>query len=43
MINLQLKMRLILTRIIINSNFLDGLEAPDDSVLKTIQILEEKK
>ena len=29
--------------IIINSNFLDGLEAPDDSVLKTIQILEEKK
>ena len=29
--------------IIINSNFLDGLEAPNDSVLKTIQILEEKK
>ena len=29
--------------IIINSNFLDGLEAPDKSVIETIKILEEKK
>ena len=29
--------------IIINSDFLNGLEAPDNSVLKTIEILEEKK
>ncbi len=29
--------------IIINSEFLDGLEAPNDSVAKTIDILEEKK
>ncbi len=29
--------------IMINSNFLDGLEAPDQSILKTIDILEEKK
>jgi len=28
---------------IINSKFLDGLSAPDESVLKTISILEEKK
>ena len=27
---------------IFNSNFLDGLEAPDKSVLKAIEILEEK-
>ena len=29
--------------ILINSNFLNGLEAPKNSVLKTIEILEEKK
>ena len=29
--------------IIFNSNFLDGLEAPDKSVLKAIEILEERK
>ena len=29
--------------IIINSDFLNGLEAPNESVLKTIKILEEKK
>tara|TARA_X000000368_G_C23010456_1_gene703223 strand:- start:115 stop:1665 length:1551 start_codon:yes stop_codon:yes gene_type:complete len=29
--------------IIINSNYLNGLNAPDDSVLETIKILEEKK
>ena len=28
---------------IINSKFLDGLSAPDESVLKTISTLEEKK
>ncbi len=29
--------------IIINSNYLNGLSAPDDSILETIKILEEKK
>ena len=29
--------------IIINSNFLNGLKAPEESVIKTIKILEEKK
>ena len=29
--------------IIINSDFLNGLEAPDNSVIETIKILEEKK
>tara|TARA_Y100000768_G_scaffold296774_1_gene230602 strand:+ start:6330 stop:8873 length:2544 start_codon:yes stop_codon:yes gene_type:complete len=29
--------------IIINSEFLDGLDAPENSVIKTIEILEEKK
>ena len=29
--------------IIINSDFLNGLEAPDNSIIKTIKILEEKK
>ncbi len=29
--------------IIINSNFLDGLNAPEDSILETIKILEKKK
>ena len=29
--------------IIFNSRFLDGLKAPDDSIIKTIEILEEKK
>jgi len=29
--------------IIINSNFLNGLNAPDESILETIKILEEKK
>ena len=29
--------------IIINSNFLNGLEAPNESVIKTIKILEERK
>ncbi len=29
--------------VIINSKFLDGLKAPDDSVLETIKILEKKK
>ncbi len=29
--------------IIINSNFLNGIKAPDDSVLETIKILEKKK
>ena len=28
---------------IINSNFLNGLKAPDESIIKTIEILEEKK
>ena len=28
--------------IIINSEFLDGLDAPENSVIKTIEILEEK-
>ena len=29
--------------VIFNSKFLDGLKAPDDSIIKTIEILEEKK
>ncbi len=29
--------------IIINSDFLDGLQAPDDSIIETIKILEKKK
>ena len=29
--------------LIINSNFLNGLKVPDESILKTIEILEEKK
>ena len=29
--------------VLINSNFLNGLEAPDKSILETIKILEEKK
>ena len=29
--------------IIFNSNFLDGLKVPEDSIIKTIEILEEKK
>ena len=28
---------------IINSNFLNGLKVPEDSIIKTIDILEEKK
>ena len=28
---------------VINSNFLDGLKAPNESIIKTIEILEEKK
>ena len=29
--------------VIVNSDFLNGLKAPDESVLKTIKILEDKK
>ena len=29
--------------ILINSHFLNGLKAPDDSVIETIKILEKKK
>ena len=28
---------------IINSDFLNGLEVPDESILKTIEIIEKKK
>ena len=31
------------TGIIVNSNFLNGLKVPEDSIIKTIDILEEKK
>ena len=31
------------TGVIINSNFLNGLKVPDDSIIKTIDILEKKK
>ena len=31
------------TGIIINSNFLNGLKVPEESIIKTIEILEEKK
>ena len=38
----QVKDRTILAGVLINSDFLNGLEAPDNSVIETIKILEEK-
>ena len=43
MIILKLKMKLILDQVyIINSDFLNGLKAPEESIIETIKILEKK-
>ena len=44
MIILKLKMKLIQDQVyLINSEFLNGLKAPDESIIETIKIFRKKK